>query len=184
MPGARLVLLRHGESTWNAEGRWQGWGDPPLSARGREQAREVAERLAGAGVTAVVSSDLRRASETAALVAEAVGLAPLLDARLRERDLGRWSGLREEEIRSGFADELERFRARDPEVRPGGGESRIAFAGRVQPVLQELAASEEGLVVVVTHLGVIRLVAPELRPTNAEWVVVPAALLRPVAPDA
>ena len=179
MTAASILLIRHGESTWNAQRRWQGWGDPPLSERGRAQAAALAAQLAGRGVARLVSSDLARAAQTAAIVGAALGVAPVLDARLRERDLGRWAGLTEEEIRTEFGDELPRLRAREPGFRPGGGESHEAFAARAAPALAAAAGLAAGAVTaIVTHLGVIRLVAPELRPGNAEIVAVdPARLL-------
>ncbi|MCC6641155.1 MAG: histidine phosphatase family protein [Deltaproteobacteria bacterium] len=173
MPASRVLLIRHGESTWNAERRWQGWGDPPLSAQGRAQAGELATRLAGQGVAQLVSSDLARAAQTAQILGDALGLVPTLDARLRERDLGRWSGLTESQIVAAFGDEIERLRAREPGLRPGGGESHEAFAARAIPALTDAAASAVGAAIaIVTHLGVIRLVMPELRPGNAEIVAI------------
>ena len=180
----RVLLIRHAESTWNAAGRWQGWGDPPLSARGRAQAAALAEQLVPEGIVHLVSSDLARAAQTARILGDAFGLVPALDARLRERDLGRWSGLEEAEILAAFPDELIRFRAREPGVRPGGGESRDEFCARVAPALIAIAkrAQTENLAI-VTHLGVIRLIAPELRPGNAEVVAVDHARLLTLASD-
>ena len=179
-----VLLIRHGESTWNAEGRWQGWGDPPLSARGRAQAAALAEQLVSEGIVHLVSSDLARAAQTARILGDAFGIAPELDARLRERDLGRWSGLEEAEILAAFPDELIRFRAREPGVRPGGGESRDEFVSRVAPALRWLAGEAgAGALAIVTHLGVIRLIAPELRPGNAEVVAVDHARLLALASD-
>jgi XTP/dITP diphosphohydrolase len=180
----RVLLIRHGESTWNVAGRWQGWGDPPLSAYGRAQAAVLAEQLVPEGIVGLVSSDLARAAQTAQILGDALGLVPALDARLRERDLGRWSGLTEAEILAAFPDELARFRAREPGVRPGGGESRDEFVSRVAPALRGLAGEAgAGALAIVTHLGVIRLIAPELRPGNAEVVAVDHARLLTLASD-
>src|SRR4051812_16111834 len=89
MLSARLVLVRHGQSTWNAEGRLQGQADPPLSARGRDEARALAPMLAGFPAERVVASDLRRTRETA----EAAGFAgAALDPTWREIDVGEWAG--------------------------------------------------------------------------------------------
>jgi broad specificity phosphatase PhoE len=84
----RVWLVRHGVTEWNLEGRWQGWSDTPLSARGVEQAERLARRLAGRTFDAVYSSDLERASETARLA----GFQPMLDARLREIHFGDFEG--------------------------------------------------------------------------------------------
>lgn len=93
-----LLLVRHGQSTWNAIHRWAGQADPPLSEEGRRQARQLGRRLRSFPFQLVVSSDLSRASETASVIAEELGIdAPEADARLRERHCI-WSGLTSEEI--------------------------------------------------------------------------------------
>ncbi|CAG0950719.1 putative phosphoglycerate mutase [Myxococcaceae bacterium] len=172
-----LLFVRHAESIWNAERRWQGWGDPRLSERGLEQAAALAARLGGDPVEAIVSSDLRRALETAQILADALGVGVRTDLRLRERDIGRWSGLREAEIAALDPADLVRLRSGDPGVRPGGGESEGEFAARVAPALSDLAEAA-GRFVVVTHLGVIRRIAPWVRPANADAVEVPVSALR------
>lgn len=159
----RLLLLRHGQSTWNAEGRWQGWADPPLSALGEVQAVAAADRLAGTGLRYAVSSDLQRARRTAEVVAERLGLEMLrVEPDLRERDIGDWSGLTTVEIEQGWPGWLTAWRAGELE-RPPNGETREEIAARVMAVLERLAASEaDGDVLVVTHGGVIHLVQDHL----------------------
>src|SRR3954454_13156119 len=94
---ARLLLVRHGESEWNAVGRWQGWADPPLSELGVRQAK-VAAQVVGS-VDPRLAPDLRRASQTAELTAAEVGIGPVVvDAALRERRAGAWEGLTRHEI--------------------------------------------------------------------------------------
>ncbi len=93
MTAARIVLLRHGVTDWDDGGRFQGHADIPLNAEGRAQAAAAAERLAGLGITRVFASDLSRADETARAVAARCGLAVQTDQRLREVDVGSWSGL-------------------------------------------------------------------------------------------
>lgn len=182
MSEGRVLLIRHGESTWNAAGRWQGWGDPPLSERGRAQATALARRLAAENVVGLVASDLLRAAETARILGHALAVAPAFDSRLRERNLGAWAGLTEAQIRAAFPEELERLRARDPDLRPGGGESRGVFRARAAPALAAAAeAAQAGVIAVVTHLGVIRLLDPELRPENAGIVAVSPDRLRALA---
>src|SRR5690242_8696605 len=90
---ATLLLVRHGETDWNAEGRLQGQTDRPLNEYGRRQARELAERLAGDGVVAIYASDLSRAKETAEIVGGRLGLPVVVDPDLRERNWGTWEGL-------------------------------------------------------------------------------------------
>ena len=128
MDETSFLLIRHAESIWNAGGRWQGHGDPPLSPRGRAQAAELAERLAGEGIELLIASDLARCTETAAILGARWGLVPSPDPRLREIDIGAWTGLTREQIEAREADLLARFEAEDLEARPGGGE---AVRGRV-----------------------------------------------------
>jgi probable phosphoglycerate mutase len=150
----RLLLVRHGESIWNAEGRWQGSADPPLSDAGRDQARALAEFLRDAGVDVIVTSDLDRARETAQIVADALGLpAPVVDARLRERDVGEISGHTREEIEAKWPGLLEKWRTGELTKMPGGEDD---ITPRVSAAMQDIAAAPEGTtVLVVTHGGVI-----------------------------
>ena len=92
-----LLLVRHGETDWNAEGRLQGHTDRPLNDYGRTQARRLAEQLHGDGIAAIYASDLVRARETAEILSERLGLPVLLDADLRERNWGSWEGLTPDE---------------------------------------------------------------------------------------
>lgn len=159
----RLLLLRHGQSTWNAEGRWQGWADPPLSPLGEAQALAAADRLAGTGLRYAVSSDLQRARRTAVLIAERLGLELLgIEPDLRERDIGDWSGLTTVEIEQGWPGWLAAWRAGELDS-PPNGETREQIAARVMGVLERLAGFEVGGdVLVVTHGGVIHLVQDHL----------------------
>lgn len=173
---ADLLLVRHGQSTWNALGRWQGHGDPPLSELGRKQVRALAAALAGERIDAVVASDLRRAAETADIVARTLRLEVAIDARWRERDIGAWTGLRREEIQAGWPDVYARLAAGDPDAAPPGGESHRALEVRVRAAALELARGHAGgRVLVVTHRGAIRVLAPDVRASNAELVRVAAA---------
>ena len=166
---ARFLLIRHGESVWNAEGRWQGQADPPLSDAGRKAARALAERLP-TGLVRLVSSDLARSAETATLLGERLGLEPVFDARLREWDVGDWSGLPHDEIVRRHPDEYRRVRAGDLTLRPGGGESRAELRERVLAALDDYGRrGPAGTVGVVTHGGVIRTLIPDARIENLEW---------------
>ena len=152
---ARLLLVRHGESTWNATGRWQGWADPPLSDLGRAQAEAAAP--AAAPVDAVVSSDLQRARETAELMAAVLEVDGLhVEPDLRERDVGDFTGLTRAEIEERWPGALSGVAAsiaRDPRF----GESVEQLASRVNGGLARLAARFAGQrVLVVTHGGVVR----------------------------
>src|SRR5207237_1980878 len=88
-----LLLVRHGETDWNADGRLQGQTDRPLSDFGRRQARQLADELAGEELEAIYTSDLSRARETAEIIGDRLGLATVLDPDLREKDWGTWEGL-------------------------------------------------------------------------------------------
>lgn len=158
MSGEREIwLIRHAESAWNALGRWQGQADPSLSPRGREQAEELATRLAADRFDALVTSDLARARETADALARATGLVPRLDPRLRERDLGAWAGLTHAEIRARWPAEYARVQERDLAIRPGGGESLRDVAQRSRAFFRDLAGEPPvARVAVVAHGGVIR----------------------------
>jgi uncharacterized phosphatase len=141
-----ILLARHGETEWNREGRWQGWADPPLNDLGRVQAHELADQLRATTFDAVYASDLRRAHETAVILADPHGMAVVTDADLREIDLGAWSGLTHAEI-------AERF--------PGGerpdGETRDQHSVRVLAAVERIARAHPGeRVLVVAHGGCVR----------------------------
>jgi broad specificity phosphatase PhoE len=178
MPGTRFVLIRHAESQWNAVGRWQGHGDPPLSARGRQQAEALARALAGQGIDVLVSSDLARARETAAALARSLGLEPVHDARFRELDVGTWTGLSRDEIQERDPEPLARFDTGDALAPAGGAESRAQIRQRVRGAVAALASAHPTrCVALVTHLGVIRALLPGSELGNGEWRLVPADAL-------
>jgi len=166
-----LLLIRHAESTWNASERWQGHGDPPLSSRGRDQAHALARELASEAVDVLVCSDLRRAVETAEILGKAWGLAPEPVRALRELDVGSWTGLPREEIEERDSKRLARFESGEPDLRPGGGESRAEIRLRVRAALTELVEAHPGeRIAVVAHLGVIRALQPGSEPANTELI--------------
>jgi broad specificity phosphatase PhoE len=164
----RILLVRHGETDWNAERRWQGHADPPLNELGREQARSLAALLAGRSISAVYSSDLQRASETARIVAGSLALPVLLRERLREVDVGEWSGLTTTEIEERFPGALERRRA-------GGngwelGESYEAMGERIEAALLAVAATHRAeTVLAVTHGGPVRMMRRLSGVQGEEW---------------
>lgn len=152
----RLLLLRHGESEWNALGRWQGWADPPLSPEGEDQARRAGRLLAEAGFTAVASSDLLRARRTAELAGAALGMDTVhVEPGLREYDVGEWTGLIRPEIESRWPGALDDWR-HGRLVEMPGGEAHDAFVARVGAAVTSVAARfPGGTVLVITHGGVI-----------------------------
>ena len=162
MSETALLLIRHAESSWNALGRWQGHGNPPLSDRGRAQANVLTRELASETIDVLVSSDLRRAAETAAILGEARGLRPELNPRLRELDLGDWEGLTRDQIERKAGNALRRFDAGDLDVRPGGGENLREIEQRAFSIVTELVDAHPGQrLAIVTHLGVIRALLGE-----------------------
>jgi probable phosphoglycerate mutase len=151
-----LVLVRHGRTRWNAEGRFQGWADVPLDAEGRAQAERVAAEVVGdlggrpAVDVTVVSSDLRRAAETAATIARQLGAPAGTYRDLREVDVGSWEGLTLDEVMDRFPEEYLRWAA-DRDIRRGGGETLAEAGTRVAACIDELAAVIPGPLVVVGH---------------------------------
>ncbi|MGH7857784.1 MAG: histidine phosphatase family protein [Candidatus Binatia bacterium] len=150
----RILLVRHATSAWNAEGRWQGQADPPLSETGRAEARSAATPLRDS-VGAVVASDLERAFETATILASELDLdPPAPEPGLREIDVGEWSGLTRGEIEERWPGLLEEWRAGRLDRIPGG-EERDRFRARVLESLERVASHGRTDLLVVTHAGVI-----------------------------
>lgn len=153
----RLLLVRHGESQWNALGRLQGQADPPLSKLGRMQAAMVAARLVDEEVDAIVASDLERAVDTANALATAVGLPVAKDPGLREVDLGSWTGIERESVERDQPELWAQWRERGAEGWEGG-ETYAQAIVRVGKTIEALAERHgEQTVVAVSHGGSIRL---------------------------
>lgn len=158
MEPSGLIILRHGETTWNVEGRYQGHLDSPLTPRGEAQARALARRLTSASFTALYSSDLGRASQTAGFIAQATGHQIRPDPRLRERNLGIFQGLLKSEIKQKLADEYRLFKTGGPDHAMPGGESDRQAAERSLACLEELARRHSSqTIVVVAHGGTISM---------------------------
>jgi len=154
-----LLLIRHGETAWNAEHRIQGRLDVPLSTTGIWQAGQLAQRLAGEAIDALISSDLARAWMTGAPLADAHGLEMVPEQRLRERAFGIFEGKTLTEISTEHPDEFAAWRARDVDWRIPEGESGAEFIARVLDALHEIARNHLGRkVAVVTHGGVLDVV--------------------------
>jgi probable phosphoglycerate mutase len=155
----RIVLWRHGRTEWNATGRFQGQTDISLDEVGREQADGAARRLASLQPELLVSSDLHRARDTMAALAALTDLEIDLDVRLRETFAGDWQGLTGAEIASRYPEDYKAWRAGDPLLRVGGGETRQEVAERMASAVRDVAArlSDDGLAVLTTHGGAARL---------------------------
>jgi broad specificity phosphatase PhoE len=150
-----VLLIRHGETDWNRDGRWQGQTDVPLSDAGLRQAHAVADRLAGWPITAVYSSDLQRAAATAEVVAGRHGLEPLLLSELREGSAGEFEGLRWLSLAERQPALMESIR--QGSQAPPGGESALELANRAVPALERIVMAHQGeTAAVVTHGGTLR----------------------------
>ena len=147
-----ILLIRHGETTWNQQGRMQGQQDSPLTALGLTQARSLGRRLKEVAFTALYSSDLGRAHETARCIAEETGHESVADRDLRERNFGIFEGLTNAEIRSVHPEHHAPFARREPDYAMPGGESARQFHARCVGCLESIAQRHAGeTLVVVTH---------------------------------
>lgn len=148
----QLIVVRHGETDWNRDGRYQGQADPPLNEQGRAQAGMLADELAGESFEAIYSSDLQRAVETARIIARRPGLPVSLDKRLREIDQGEWEGLPVDEIAARYP-QLWAGRQHDAlHTRPPGGETLSEVAARVWAAADDIARLHPGgRVLIVSH---------------------------------
>lgn len=146
----KMVLVRHGQTDWNIEGKWQGHSDIPLNMTGVEQAAQAAESLKNENIDQIYSSDLSRALETARTINQHHSKPIVLDERLREQNLGRWEGLFHKDIHKIFPEEWEAFRKDPGGTQIDGGESVGQLSDRVCEVFTEIAekhANESVLVV-------------------------------------
>ena len=157
MGEARLILVRHGETEWNREGRIQGYrADSPLTANGQTQARLLAERMANERVRTLHSSDSGRARQTAKPIAAAVELEVLYDDALRERNYGIFEGRTYGEIERDYPEDFRKFRSRDTRYCPPEGETVLQFRDRIVAALERVASrAGGGCAAVVTHGGVL-----------------------------
>ncbi len=152
MAKTRLILIRHGETDWNVEGRYQGQADPPLNARGREQARKLARELAEVGIDVIYSSPLRRAWETAEIIARALGVPLHPEPRLMEIHQGHWQGRLRSEIAAKYPELFQRWLTEPWEVSPPGGEHLREVQRRVYAAVDEILQRHPGqTVALVTH---------------------------------
>ena len=160
----RLIMMRHGQTIYNAGRRMQGQLDTQLSDTGLAQARTAAEWVKKMGIVRIVSSDLSRASTTADIIGEKLGLEVELDPRLRETHLGTWQGMTHGEVDSAFEGARAAWR-HDPTWAPPGGESRLDVAKRARPVVDKLLqwdGWDDGAVLLVAHGGTISALTSNL----------------------
>jgi len=156
----RILIVRHGETEWNAAGRVQGWTDSCLSDRGRAQAARLAARLAATSLAAVYASDLSRARDTALALAGEWNLPVITQPGLRERCYGDWEGLTPRELETRYPDGWHRYHVqRDLNARVPGGENWEEVFARFLPVLHQIIADHPGpeeTVALVGHGGSLR----------------------------
>lgn len=158
----RIVAIRHGQTEWNAAARIQGHTDIELDDTGHWQAQRLAQALADDELHAVYSSDLVRARQTAAPLAERAGLALRTDAGLRERGFGDFEGFSFAQIEQRWPAQAQSWRRRDPDFGPGGGEVLRAFRERIVEAVERLARAHRGqAIALVTHGGVLDLLYRE-----------------------
>lgn len=167
----RLILVRHGETAWNAQGRYQGQTDVPLSEAGKQQAAALGCRLAREEIHAVYASNLRRAWETATCIATPHGLPVRAEPRLREVSFGAWEGLTYGEIQERYPQALAAWEAGPLNVAPPCGETLAQVAERVRSALHDVTCAHgEQTVLLVAHGGSLQALlclalglAPEAR---------------------
>jgi broad specificity phosphatase PhoE len=164
-----VLVVRHAQSTWNAEHRWAGQADPPLSPEGQQTARTLAHRLRDARLEAVASSDLRRAHEAAAIVANSLRLpAPVAISEFRERHAGAWTGRTSREIETAHPGLLQRWRD-GYIVDPPASEPWDAFEQRVLGALLGLPETLPfDRVLIVAHQGTVRALGHHFRIERSE----------------
>ena len=161
----RVYSIRHGETAWNAQGRWQGHAPVPLNDTGLSQAQQLARWLAQSNerIDVIYSSDLKRAMQTAGAVGDALGLPVLPELRLREVDLGEWQGLNSVEAEAWDTERYAAFKADWYNVPTPGGESRYALKARVRAAFDELTARHaEQHLALVTHGGTLGMLIESL----------------------
>jgi 2,3-bisphosphoglycerate-dependent phosphoglycerate mutase len=152
----RVLAIRHGETAWNVDGRIQGQLDVPLNDTGRWQVHRLALAVSDESISAIHASDLLRAFETAEAVARGAGQPITTDTGLRERGFGIFEGLSYAEVTQRWPDQAERWRKRDPDFSPEGGESLRQFSERAVGSVARIAALYPGqTIAVVSHGGVM-----------------------------
>lgn len=156
MQATRIIAIRHGETAWNVDARIQGHLDIPLNDIGLWQASRAGQALAGEALDTIYSSDLARAQSTAQAVAATTGATLVLDSGLRERCFGIFEGRTFHEVEAELPEQALRWRKRDPDFTPEGGESLTMLKSRIQHTVSRLAAQHiGGQIALVAHGGVM-----------------------------
>ena len=172
----QLCLIRHGQTDWNLEGRYQGQSDVPLNEKGLEQAKSLIEKLKGQTFAAIYSSDLMRAQQTAEPIANMLGIPIQIEPRLREINQGEWEGVLVDDIRARYA-EIWSKRTVDPaNVRPPGGETVREVATRVYAALDDVSRlfPTESVIIVSHGLSIATAICRDKGiPVGQAYTVIP-----------
>jgi broad specificity phosphatase PhoE len=171
-----LYLVRHGQTDWNLEGRWQGHADVPLNMQGRQQAVQIASALADTGLAAIYSSDLQRALDTAQVIAAATGLQVRIDPRLREINQGEWQGMLATDIEARYGELLRQRKVNPLSVAPPGGESVQQVRDRVVAAIEAIRQHHpHQRVAVVSHGFALAMVQMHYLnyPLSQVWSLIP-----------
>lgn len=157
----RLLMLRHAQSTWNAQGRWQGHADPPLSAEGKQTAKAVASQYLD--ISRIISSPLLRAKETAEIIAASNNLGTIAThPGLAERDLGEWEGLTRNEVEEGWPEYLQEHKW------PESAETTEAFQKRVLAAISGIAERIEAERIEAEKIETERIEAEKIKAEKIE----------------
>lgn len=161
----RVILIRPGETDWNRQGRWQGWVASPLNIHGRKQVELLAKFVRNIGLSALYSSDLHRAEQTAAILSDSLRFAPILDSRWRERNIGEWQGLTRDEMQAWYPDMYAELMADRMGFRVPAGESLADVKARVMEALDDILAENTGETIgIISHTAALHLLLSELIP--------------------
>ncbi len=166
----RLYLIRHGETEWNKEKRFQGWTDIPLSPEGEAQAKKLGKRFEQISVDEIYVSPLRRAVQTAQCVADATGLSLQYNENFKEINFGAWEGMTAKEIAASYGPAFTEFIAHPEEGTFPGEISFDHVTERIQRGLAEVLEGKDGKnIVIVSHGGIVRLMIRYLMGFTGEW---------------
>jgi broad specificity phosphatase PhoE len=172
-----LYLIRHGQTDWNIEQRWQGQSDIPLNATGHQQAARVAAELVTANFSAIYSSDLSRAYETALALSRISGLPVQREPRLREIHQGEWQGLREIDIQSRYGNAFQERKQQPLHIAPPGGETVVQVRDRVVSAVNDICIMHpDERVALVSHGFALALIQVHFSqmPIETAWQIIPA----------
>ncbi len=172
-----FYLIRHGQTDWNVEQRWQGQSDISLNATGRQQAAMLAAELATVNFSAIYSSDLTRAYETALALSRISGIPVKRDPRLREIHQGEWQGLRESDIQAQYGNAFQERKQNPLDIAPPGGETVIQVRDRVISAVNDICTSHPNeRIALVSHGFALALIQVHYakQPLEAAWQYIPA----------